>query len=189
MLSARPTGPATLAAALDIYLDERIGKSLEVLGTVAGALPMTPAAFSIVPPSDMVSIGAGGGAIRPSSGYAFGRILRSSAILAAALCRRQRPQSSKLATKYRVLDTLFLRLLRDDPPAARGAFMAMFTRVPPDRPIRFLTEVSSPWDDWLLGLALPKAPLLKTLRAKHALPASTTLPPRMVSPVRKPSTR
>ncbi len=189
VLSARPTGPATLAAALNLYLDERIGKPLEVLGTETGVLPMTPTAFSEVPPSGLVSIGAGGGAVRPSSGYAFGRILRSSATLAAALCRGQRPQSSKLATKYRVLDTLFLRLLRDDPPAARSAFMAMFTRVPPDRLIRFLTEVSSPWDDWLLGMALPKAPLLKTLRATHALPASTTLPLRMISPVRKPSTR
>ena len=157
ILASAPADPARLTTSLEGYLDERIGKPVKVLGTETGVLPMTPAAFSGVLPSGFVSIGAGGGAVRPSSGYAFGRILRATATSAAALCSGLRPRPLTLATKYRVLDTLFLRLLRDDPPSARRAFMAMFTKVPPDRLIRFLTEASSPWDDWLLGMALPKA--------------------------------
>ena len=86
VLASRPTEPAFLAA-LDRYLAERIEKSMEVLGTETGVLPMTPDTFDVVPPSGMISVGAGGGSIRPSSGYAFGRILRSTATLAAALCR------------------------------------------------------------------------------------------------------
>lgn len=164
VLASEPVKSACLAESLDGYLATRIGKPLEVLGEEAGVLPMTPADFSTASSSGFVSIGAGGGAIRPSSGYAFGRILRSSATLATALCRGQRPRPFKLAAKYRVLDTLFLHLLRDDPAAARGAFMAMFTKVPPDRLIRFLTESSSLLDDWRLGMALPKAALLKTIQ-------------------------
>ena len=167
VLASRPVESDGLTAALVGYLDERIGKTLEVHATEAGALPMTPANFAWRPRSEGVSIGAGGGAVRPSSGYAFGRILRSTATLAATLCRGQRPKPVQLATKYRVLDTLFLRLLRDDPFAARGAFMAMFAKVPPDRLIRFLTESSSLRDDWLLGMVLPKVPLLKTLWAAY----------------------
>ena len=52
--------------------------------------------------------------------------------------------------------------------------MAMFTKVPPDRLIRFLTEVSTPWDDWLLGMAMPKTSLLKTLWATNPISTSTT---------------
>ncbi len=167
LLASRPVGSDGLTAALEGYLDERIGKSLEILATEAGVLPMTPANFSGRSRSEGVSIGAGGGAVRPSSGYAFGRILRSTATLAATLCRGQRPKPVQLARKYRVLDTLFLRLLRNDPLAARNAFMAMFAKVPPDRLIRFLTESSSLRDDWLLGMVLPKVPLLKTLWAAY----------------------
>ena len=164
----RPT-PSRLLELLAGYLAERGDQPTRVLGTEWGELPMTATAFATRTPSRVVAIGIGGGAARPSSGYALGRILRSTPRLAAAILQGKKLAQPTLAPKYRVLDTLFLRLLRDDPAAARRAFLAMFAKVPADRLVRFLIESSSLLDDLRLGWSLPKLAFAGSFRARSRL--------------------
>lgn len=124
---------------------------------------MTTRAFVSRTTGSGISLGVGGGAARPSSGYAFTNMMRAARQTAAAICAGRPLRQPEFAWRYRGLDALFLRLLRTDPAAARRAFMAMFAKVPPDRLVRFLTEASSWRDDLALGLALPKIAFLKTL--------------------------
>ncbi len=161
----RPT-PSRLLELLAGYLAKRGDQPSKVLGTEWGTLPMTTANFAPRIPSGIAAIGVGGGAARPSSGYALGRILRSTPPLAAAILRGETLAQPPLAPKYRVLDSLFLRLLRDDPAAARRAFLAMFSGVPADRLTRFLTESSGLLDDLWLGWVLPKIAFVNILRTR-----------------------
>ena len=148
---------------LDAYSEERFGERGEVLAIEEGVLPMTARAFVSHTTGGGISLGVGGGAARPSSGYAFTNMMRAARQTAAALCAGQPLRQPEFAWKYRGLDALFLRLLRTDPAAARRAFVAMFAKVPSDRLVRFLTEASSWRDDLALGLALPKTAFLKTM--------------------------
>ena len=164
----RPTSSRLLELLAD-YLAARGDQPSQILGTEWGRLPMTPAAFTCRTSHGIAAIGVGGGAARPSSGYALGRILRSTPRLAAAILQGEKLVPPPLVPKYRLLDSLFLRLLRDDPAAARRAFLAMFARVPADRLVRFLTESSSPLDDLRLGWALPKRAFVNVFRARSKL--------------------
>ena len=167
-----------LDAILDVYMEERLGGSGETLAIEEGALPMTCRPFAWSAAESAISLGVGGGAARPSSGYAFANMLRAVRQTAAALCASLPLAQPNFAWKYRVLDTLFLRLLATDPVAAQRAFMAMFAGVEPDRLVRFLTEASSWRDDLALGFALPKIPFLKSsLRRPAAWTQGDSGPP------------
>ncbi|MBE7157384.1 MAG: hypothetical protein INR62_02915 [Rhodospirillales bacterium] len=159
---ARADAPR-LDAILEAYSEERFGGGGEILAVEEGVLPMTSRSFMSRGTNHSLCLGVGGGAARPSSGYAFANILRAVRRTAGALCAGQPQWQPRFAWKYRVLDALFLRLLRTDPAGARHAFMAMFAGVEPARLVRFLTEASSLRDDLAVGFALPKAAFCKTV--------------------------
>lgn len=154
-----------LDAILDAYLEERLGEHGETLAAEEGALPMTTDPFTRPNGAEIISLGVGGGAARPSSGYAFTNMVRAARQTAAALCAGRPLRQPQLAWKYRGLDTLLLRLLGTEPAATRRAFMEMFTKVESERLVRFLSETSSWRDDLALVAALPKAAFLKTAAA------------------------
>ena len=67
-----------------------------------------------------------------------------------------------------LLDSLFLRFVRERPGECPEVYRRMFAGVPPDALVRFLTEKSTPLDEARLVGALPKTPFLK-LAAKALL--------------------
>lgn len=163
VLSHAQAAAPKLDAILDTYLEEQFGEIGDTIAVEKGELPMTPRSFAASDVGGVISLGVGGGAARPSSGYAFANIMRTVQQTADALCENRLLRQPKFAWKYRALDTLFLRLLRVDPDAARHAFAAMFAGMEADRLVRFLTEASSWRDDLALGMALPKAAFLEAM--------------------------
>lgn len=174
VLGPTPVPPTRLKNLLDEYIGLCGNGSFQTSAQEEGVLPMSTTKFSTGDPLGILNIGAGGGSLRPSSGYAFGNILRDTAAWARAVRTGQRPLPPRLARKYRGMDAVFLRLLRDQPAVVQQAFLAMFEHVSPDRLIRFLTENSSVVDDLLLGWQMPRKEFLRA--AFHMPAAAEALP-------------
>jgi lycopene beta-cyclase len=146
----------------------------EVLGEERGYIPMTDHAFPRRLGQRIHNIGMFGGETRPSTGYTFLRIQRYCRKLAAAIVLGKEPTSRVHPRRFDLLDSLFLRFVRESPEECPEVYRRMFAGVPPDPLVRFLTERSTPLDEARLIRALPKTPFLKlaarTLLDKRSYP-------------------
>ncbi|MDQ4105831.1 MAG: lycopene cyclase family protein [Actinomycetota bacterium] len=162
-LSDAEISPDEHRAELAGYLRDSYGLSPDdyaVEGEESGVIPMTDYRFPRRLGERAYSIGMLGGESRPSTGYTFLRIQRycrrlaESVIAGAAVPERVEPR------RYDVLDGIFLRFMRRYPERCPSVYHRMFSRVPPDTLVRFLTERSSLADESRLVLAMPKIPFL-----------------------------
>ena len=129
----------------------------------AGCLPMgLPQAENTLP--GVVNAGMAGGALRPSSGYAF---LRIQAWAASCMARLQtgnpligQPRDPRLQS---LMDGLFLRVIADDLALAPALFCQLFERAHPDSVIRFLGDQADFGDYLNVIRSLPRTPFLRGL--------------------------
>ncbi|QHO69207.1 hypothetical protein BHD05_05640 [Marisediminicola antarctica] len=162
-----------------------------VAGAERGYIPMTDHRFARRMSARVTAAGMRGGATRPSTGYTFLGIQRSSRELADRLIREcrvavgqpaarpdtggradvwRRPDAAPHARRTRahadptcsLLDAVFLRFLADHPERAPHVFALMFGRVDTASLVRFLTERSGALDHARLIIALPKLPFLRS---------------------------
>ena len=157
---------------LDHYLRAHYGSDYRMISEEAGFVPMTSARPATRTAHERVwRLGVAGGMARPSSGYAFANIQRvtqslAQHIVAAPGHRLQAAVPPALALnqiaapQYRVLDEVFLEALRTSPEFAGECFVSLFSDVPTDCLVRFLTETSSPLDACRIIAALPKTPFI-----------------------------
>jgi lycopene beta-cyclase len=141
------------------------GADFAVLRSEHGVLPM-----GIVSPrisartAGLTRVGVMRGAARPATGYAFGRIQRWAHQCATAV-REGRPapihRPDPLYT--RLMDNLFLNVLRARPDLAPRLFLDLFEKVEPARLIRFLSDTGSFADHAAVAAALPTGPFLRAL--------------------------
>ena len=145
------------------YLDRISTGGYRVLYTEAGAIPMGGSVphQSHRPHERIVDIGTRGGRVKASSGYAFLRIQRQSAALARALAAERDIPSSFEPALYGVLDSIFLRALKQDSERSPIYFMTLFRRIRSDSLVRFLSESAGPGEALRVMLALPKLEFLK----------------------------
>ena len=153
-------------ARLDAYL-ARHGVSRGAGFEERGAIPMAPTRATTAADSGVVRVGTAGGAVKPSSGYAFHAIQRTTDALAGELRAGRRPAGSPgaRATVDAWLDRVFLRFLRDHPERGPEVFVRLFEKVDPDALVRFLMEQPRVADRLRVMRAMPTAPL-----ARAALP-------------------
>jgi lycopene beta-cyclase len=134
-----------------------------VLGEERGCIPMTTDRPPTVLGPRHYVVGAAGGAVRPSSGYAFLRIRRASKRIAADICAGRIPTGDMDTARRRLLDDVFLHFLQAEPALVPAVFARMFARCPSPALVRFLTDRSTLIDEALLVAALPKRPFLAVL--------------------------
>ncbi len=132
----------------------------EVLGEERGYIPMTDYTFPRAFGERIHNIGMLGGEVRPSTGYTFLRIQRHCRTLARAVALDRALPTETHPRRYDLLDSLFLLFMRERPEECPEVYRRMFTGVPPDPLVRFLTEKSTPPDEARLIRALPKMPFL-----------------------------
>lgn len=159
-----PREPAVYEANIRRYLRARHGvEAFDVLHHERGVIPMTSAPIPRSPHERIVKIGVGGGLAKPSTGYAFLAIQRSSAALAASLLSRPRGATVSAPPPRRertvLLDRIFLAHLARHPERAPETFMRLFSRAPADALVRFLSDVGSPVDDLRVIRAAPRRAL------------------------------
>lgn len=156
VLTTRPHDPALLDGACDAFVSDLCGGEVKVLRRERGWLPMglpRPAQG----PGPVVRAGTPGGAIRPSSGYAFRRIQTWAARCADGLVDRDQPLSGPLDPPARsLMDRVFLRAFTSDIAGAPADFRRMARALDGDGFARFMSDQGT-GSDWARVVAsLPK---------------------------------
>lgn len=127
-----------------------------IVRTESGCIPMTTEPVNARPSPRIYRIGLRGGVAKPSTGYAFQFIQRSSSELARRLVRDELPDPpDPRSSRAAALDRIFLSYLRTHPERAPEIFFRLFARTPTDVLIRFLSERSSVSDELRVMATLP----------------------------------
>lgn len=132
----------------------------QTLRTESGALPME-AGFIDPVPNGIVRMGLGGGAARPSTGYAFARIQTQAALVASALVSDAVPNPTLDSFATRFMDRVFLQVLQGKPAKGPALFETLFRNAPPDRLERFLSGSTRASDRLSVMASLPPLPFLR----------------------------
>jgi lycopene beta-cyclase len=123
----------------------------------------------------VLTIGARGGLIKASTGYAYQRIQRDSEAITRSLTRHGHPHDRPpTARRHRLLDAVLLEVLRRDPRQLETAFGRLFTANPAARVLRFLDEDTGPGEELRLVASLPPAPYLAAATARVTRRAART---------------
>ena len=141
------------------YARERFGEGeWTCLHREEGVIPMRvedrPSA-----PRSVIFIGTAGGAVRPSSGYAFTRIQRQSAALAEAYAQGCAQASQPRLPDW--FDHVFLRAIDREPERMPEFMLALFERVPAERLLRFMESHATLLDLWAIISSLPAWPFIR----------------------------
>jgi lycopene beta-cyclase len=108
-------------------------------------------------------LGTPGGAVKPSSGYAFLSIQRQAEAAAWALRQGRAPVlPPPRPALARWMDGVFLARLRRDPRSGPDLFRRLFERCPPEALLRFLGDRGRPEDYARVAASLPKLPMAGT---------------------------
>lgn len=162
-------GPSVLTeqvyeAALRQYTQDvlRLGPH-DVLAREQGVIPLTDARHAPRAGRHVFRIGAAGGAIRPSTGYAFSAIQRQTRAVAAAVHHHRTPVPPAAYTaRHLAMDAILLRGLATGRVPGASFFSRLFRTVPAERLLRFLDGETHPAEDVLIGLRTPILPILRT---------------------------
>lgn len=141
--------------------------------TETGVLPMNVGARETVAEPGYWRVGLHHGAARPSTGYAFQRIQRWADACSASIRRGAGPLGhAPDPILTRIMDRLFLKVLRSHPERGPDLFLRLFQETSPDRLIRFLCDQANPIDRLAVAAALPQSLFLKevwSLAARTAM--------------------
>jgi lycopene beta-cyclase len=162
--SATPATPVQREVALAGYLHDVAG----VRGYTIEAAESAVVPLSVRPANRargrILDIGARGGLIKASTGYAFQRIQRDCAAIEASLAKHGHPFGlPRQRLRHRMLDAILLRVLDRDPADLECAFSRLFSGPSAEPVLRFLDEDTGPIDELRLIRALPPLPFLRAL--------------------------
>ena len=169
VFGAVPLPPRELSARLDAALAQRTGGvAFKTLRTEHGILPMGLNAAPVLLHESFVKVGVMAGGARPSTGYAFQRIQRWAVDCAQALATGGRPIGHPAdPLPLRLMDQIFLDVLRAEPQRGGAIFFSLFSRADPARVIRFLSGRAGVADSLAVVAAMPYMPFIKAaLRLK-----------------------
>lgn len=161
---ARPPAATDRGTALARYLSDVVrAEDYRIVRTESAVLPLRTRPVRRAR-GRVLAIGAAGGMVKASTGYAYQRIQRDSAAIARSLARHGHPWAiAPPARRYRLLDAVLLDVLDNDPAQLERAFARLFAANPADRVLRFLDEDSRLLDDVRLIACLPPLPYLRAL--------------------------
>jgi lycopene beta-cyclase len=162
----RPVPAAEAVERLDRMVARHLPNAHRVLGGYceSGLLPMGPASDERPADDGVIRIGAGGGACRPSTGYAFLQIHRQAASVAQDIAAGRRDVARRVPRRpavVRYLDGVFVRKLRREPELFPKLFTNLFAKSRPDRLARFLADVPRLADVATVVMAMPKVPFAR----------------------------
>ena len=162
VFGAAPLAPRMLCAQLEAAVAQRVGSaSFTVLRHEHGILPMGLNASPKLTHKSWAKAGLMAGGARPSTGYAFQRIQRWAGECARALVTAGHPIGHRPdPLPVRLMDRIFLDVLRADPGRGAALFFSLFGSTNPARVIRFLSGNGGIIDGLAVVKAMPIAPFL-----------------------------
>lgn len=186
-LFPKEVNPARHHSEIADYLEDTYqlkSDDYEVLDEEAGAIPMGRNETRKLTNERIQSIGIAGGAVRPSTGYAFLRIQRQCRQIAVRIAAGQNLTERTLRFspyKYGLFDEIMLRALGQSPHLAPSFFTTLFQHARTDSVVRFLCEQSSLLDDAKIVRALLKPELIRMI-LKLVWDQSVRLAPPLKTP-------
>ncbi len=167
VFGATPLAPRELSARLEAAVAERVGGApFTTLRSEHGILPMGLNETPKSPHKSWVKVGVMAGGARPSTGYAFQRIQRWAVECAHALVSDGHPVGHRPGPlPLRVMDQIFLDVLRADPGRGGALFFSLFSRADPARVIRFLSGDAGVVDSLAVVAAMPVSPFVRAALA------------------------
>ena len=168
LFDPQPHGPAALAQRQQQAVRRLCGDArVRVVRTEAGILPMglvRPAHQPAAPGRGLWHAGLMSGAARPATGYAFQRIQRWADSCSTAMRTGRDPVGhapDPLLT--RLMDRLFLDVLRRHPERGPELFTRLFGRAATPRIVRFLSDRGTFADRVAVAASLPTGLFLRQL--------------------------
>ena len=167
VFGAAPLAPRELSGRLEAAIEECTGNAAFTrLRSEHGILPMGLDEAPRSAHKSCVRVGVMAGGARPSTGYAFQRIQRWAGECAHALVSRGHPIEHRPDPfPLRVMDRIFLDVLRADPSRGGALFFSLFSRTDPARVIRFLSGDAGVVDSLAVVAAMPVAPFVRAALA------------------------
>ena len=125
-----------------------------------GAIPLFYP--SIEKNSKIINIGSAGGMARLSPGYTFLNIQEHSKYILKNIDKIDKVVKYNLGQKYKFLDKIFLKVLKNNPEKMPNIFCKMF-KCPPNTVIKFLSNKSNILEDINIIRKMPKLIFIKAL--------------------------
>lgn len=137
----------------------------EITEKERGAIPMTDAPFKKSVSDRVINIGTAGGAVKPTTGYAFVRILEQSKGIADYIAGNQKKLKQPAYNRFRFYDQLLLWILTayGSTEIGKYIFSHLFRKNNMERILNFLSENSPVTDDIRIFATLPIKPFLKAI--------------------------
>jgi lycopene beta-cyclase len=144
------------------YIDEYLSlRKYDILAKEFGVIPMTNYPFKKEQSKNIFNIGTSGGAVKPSSGYAFKRIQEQCDDLLIKLKQDKYPVPFTRKSKYTFLDSVLLNVVQTNKCSSAEVFQRLFQKHPASLVFKFLDEESSILDDLKIVNAPPVWPFIK----------------------------
>jgi lycopene beta-cyclase len=152
--------------ALKGYIEGRLGvRQYQIIDQEQGVIPMTNHPFPRRLGKRIMATGTRGGRVKPSTGYAFGRIQKDSQAIVHSLESKGHPFSVPASSpRRRFYDALMLEVIAAQGDQVRPIMTAMFKNNSIQSIFRFLDEESSILEDMRMLASLPSGPFLRALR-------------------------
>ena len=146
------------------YLLAKGIEDFEVTASERGNIPMTVYPFWKKNTQRVLHIGTAGGWTKASTGYTFKNATKEAKRLVNVLQKGDIDfRNFKKKNRFLFYDTLFVVVLYDNNELGKRIFSEMFTKVSPEKILRFLDEESTLLEEIEIIWACPKLPFLKAL--------------------------
>jgi len=150
----------------DKYIQDYINEymnigSYKILEKEIGVIPMTAYPFHKNSTERIIKIGTAGGWVKPSSGYAFTRMVERSESLARQLKNNTKKIKLNSSLRHRWMDKTMLKAWNEDYISAKEVFESLFSKRKPSEVFEFLDEKSSLFQEFRVMYSCPIIPLTK----------------------------
>jgi lycopene beta-cyclase len=161
--SSRIFNSAIYQSEIETYLQKHYGNAFRIVSKEQGAIPLHSNAFPAPSQDNLIKIGQSAGMIKPSTGYAFQRMVEDAALIAASLHAEQQQRRSRPA-RFLFYDRLLLHIIREEPLRATHIFQQLFCKSRIQDILTFLDENSGLADEVKIFSGLPWWPFLKRIK-------------------------
>lgn len=147
---------------IEDYISEYIDiGSYKITEKEIGVIPMTAYPFHKNSTSRVIKIGTAGGWVKPSSGYAFTRIVERSSLLAKQLLDDKSGINTTSSIRHRWLDKTMLKAMNKNYVSGKQVFESLFSKRKPSEVFEFLDEKSSILQELKVMYSCPIIPLTR----------------------------
>lgn len=149
--------PEDYQAALEDYVEHKLGiPHYSISEHESGAIPMTDQVMPATLHPRVINIGTAGGAVKPTTGYAFINIQQQVQQIVAQLAAGQTPDSRlPQRARFRFYDRLLLNILQHFGGEGKGIFARLFRHNSMRAVFRFLGEDTHFLQEARIFLTLP----------------------------------